>query len=615
MLGTRRYPTGTPTSALLQFFPRTEPSRLHSRDAVAPYRCRRSLEGCAMKSSVSVTNRKQTASFRIAGLMLAIAPLWLMLAAAGNSVQAQTTPSSADWTQFHRDNMQRWNPYETVLGVNNVGSLQLKWKNPTGGNYDYDSGYPGSSPAVANGVVYFGSLDNNVYALNASTGAKLWSYPTGSAVYSSPAVANGIVYVGSGDANVYALNASTGAKLWSYTTGLGIGSSPTVVNGVVYIGSDDGNAYALNASTGAKLWSYDTGGTASPVESSPAVANGVVYIDSFCCNLWALNASTGALLWSYPTQIAAGFSSSPAVANGVVYVGSWNENLYALNASTGALLWTYSVDGDGPVESSPAVANGVVYFASISNVYALNASTGALLWRHAAGPYVQSSPAVANGVVYVGSGGSVSGYVGWGPLYALNASTGALLWSSTAGFWNPSPAIVDGVLYTVAGDVPSCPGLSPPGSNYCSGIARIYAFSLPSAASADLFLRIRPTPETVQQGDLITYAFPVWDLGPGDAVHEVLTTQVPEGTTFDYIRISGTPGLGTCTTPPYEGTGEIVCNENSAMAPNTTWTVRLTVKVTAPAGTVITESAATLASTADPNLANNTATVSLTVVP
>jgi len=32
-----------------------------------------------------------------------------------------------------------------------------------------------SSPAVANGVVYVGSADNNVHALNAHTGAKLWS--------------------------------------------------------------------------------------------------------------------------------------------------------------------------------------------------------------------------------------------------------------------------------------------------------------------------------------------------------------------------------------------------------------------------------------------------------
>src|SRR5438105_3675813 len=61
---------------------------------------------------------------------------------------------------------------------------------------------------------------------------------------SSPAVANGVVYIGSGDHKVYALNATTGAKLWSYTTGGEGGSSPAVVNGVVYIGSGGGNVYA-----------------------------------------------------------------------------------------------------------------------------------------------------------------------------------------------------------------------------------------------------------------------------------------------------------------------------------------------------------------------------------
>jgi hypothetical protein len=93
----------------------------------------------------------------------------------------------------------------------------------------------------------------------------------------------------------------------------------------------------------------------------------------------------------------------------------------------------------------------------------------------------------------------------------------------------------------------------------------------------------------------------------------VLNTQVSAGTVFDYVRISGTPGLGMCTTPTYGGTGQIVCHENAAMASNTAWTVRLTVKVTAPSGTVITESAATMSDTPDPNLANNTATVSFTV--
>jgi uncharacterized repeat protein (TIGR01451 family) len=117
----------------------------------------------------------------------------------------------------------------------------------------------------------------------------------------------------------------------------------------------------------------------------------------------------------------------------------------------------------------------------------------------------------------------------------------------------------------------------------------------------------------VHQGDLLTYTFPVWNVGPVNADHEVLMTQAPPGTTFDYVRISGTPGLGTCTTPPYGGTGQIVCHENGSMAPNATWTVRLTVKVTAPSGTTITENAATMSDTPDPNLNNNTATVSVKV--
>ena len=132
--------------------------------------------------------------------------------------------------------------------------------------------------------------------------------------------------------------------------------------------------------------------------------------------------------------------------------------------------------------------------------------------------------------------------------------------------------------------------------------------------SADLFLRIRPSATTVHQGDLLTYAFPVWNLGPGVAEGEVLNNlQVPAGTTFDYLRISGTPGLGTCTHPPYGGTGQIICHEGDGMAPNTSWTVRLTVKVTAPSGSVITESAATMSDTPDPNMANNMATVSVKV--
>jgi outer membrane protein assembly factor BamB len=100
----------------------------------------------------------------------------------GRSAQAKFLVNT-NWAQFHYCGRREGaNPYENVLSAASVSS----------------------SPAVANGVIYIGSGDGNVYALNARTGAKLWSYPTGNFVDSSPAVANGVIYVGSTDGNVYA---------------------------------------------------------------------------------------------------------------------------------------------------------------------------------------------------------------------------------------------------------------------------------------------------------------------------------------------------------------------------------------------------------------------------
>jgi outer membrane protein assembly factor BamB len=76
-----------------------------------------------------------------------------------------------NWSEFHRPNMVRSNPCEKVLNVNNVGNLTLNWRSPTDDVY--------SPPAVVDGVVYVGSGDSNVYALNASTGTNLWTFGTG----------------------------------------------------------------------------------------------------------------------------------------------------------------------------------------------------------------------------------------------------------------------------------------------------------------------------------------------------------------------------------------------------------------------------------------------------
>jgi outer membrane protein assembly factor BamB len=349
--------------------------------------------------------------------------------------------SSADWPMFRSD------PSHSGAGGGNlVVTPTVLWKYPICNN---NSGMDGvSSTAVVGGVVYIGSYEGYVYALNASDGAKLWSYGTGYPVDSSPAVVGGVVYVeGTWDHNVYALDASNGAKLWNYTTAGGSESSPAVVGGAVYIGSDDGYVYALDASNGVKLWSYFAGYGSL---SSPAVVSGVVYIGSGNNNVYALNASVGAKLWSYNT--GNWVTSSPAVVDGVVYINSgggfigapvFNGSVYALDASNGTQLWSYYTSGG---MSSPAVVGGVVYIGSDNDVfYALNATSGVQLWNYTADGGFLASSAVVGGVVYVSSDN--------GKIYALNASTGGQFWNYTAGGgFESSPAVVDSVVYVSSDD-------------------------------------------------------------------------------------------------------------------------------------------------------------------
>ena len=108
-----------------------------------------------------------------------------------------------------------------------------------------------STPAVHNGVVFIGSDDGQLYALDATNnGAIIWTSITGGAVYASPAVADGMVFVGSLDHTFYAFDEATGALVWSYYTGASrLISSPAVANGMVFVGNENGKVYAFSALT------------------------------------------------------------------------------------------------------------------------------------------------------------------------------------------------------------------------------------------------------------------------------------------------------------------------------------------------------------------------------
>lgn len=132
----------------------------------------------------------------------------------------------------------------TLVGTD-AGKLH-RWTEQNAWEFQTD-GKVRSSPALAEGVVYFGSWDHNVYALEFESGEEQWAFETGGRVESSPAVADGVAYVGSGDQHVYALDAESGEPLWAVRTGGAVYSSPAVVNGSVFVGSDDGSVYALTA--------------------------------------------------------------------------------------------------------------------------------------------------------------------------------------------------------------------------------------------------------------------------------------------------------------------------------------------------------------------------------
>src|SRR5262249_12721029 len=85
-----------------------------------------------------------------------------------------------DWPRFHFDNRNSGdNPLENTLNPSDVGSLRKLWSLTTGDTVD-------SSPAVVDGVVYVGSQDDNVYALDARTGTQRWVFQTGSGVQGPP---------------------------------------------------------------------------------------------------------------------------------------------------------------------------------------------------------------------------------------------------------------------------------------------------------------------------------------------------------------------------------------------------------------------------------------------
>ncbi|MFO1338366.1 MAG: PQQ-binding-like beta-propeller repeat protein [Burkholderiaceae bacterium] len=368
--------------------------------------------------------------------MRRLSPFTLCLAALGAVIAGLAAPVMAQ-SMFRGDTAHSG----VQAGVAPRQLPTLKWSFATGDRIV-------GSPAFADGVVYIGSDDGKLYALDAATGRQRWQHRTGGPVSSSPAVAGGLVYVLSYDGRLHALDAASGAMRWKFATegerrfeARGLNgmqprgqtfadpfdcylSSPVVAGGAVLFGSSDGHVYALDAASGALRWKFRTGDV---VHASPAVADGRVFVGSWDGRFYALDLASGRELWHHEGGVdplmhnQQGYQASPAVSGDMVYTGSRDAHVYAFDARTGAVKWSRDTAGSW-VNTSPAVQDGRVHVATSDTalLLALDATSGEPLWQQPGPAYMFGSPSLAGGVLLQP--------VLNGSLQARDRATGTLLW-------------------------------------------------------------------------------------------------------------------------------------------------------------------------------------------
>jgi outer membrane protein assembly factor BamB/tRNA A-37 threonylcarbamoyl transferase component Bud32 len=183
-----------------------------------------------------------------------------------------------------------------------------------------------SSPIVDGEHLYFGTDGGEFICLDVS-GELRWRFQTRRRVMSTGMVHEGIVYVGSDDWHVYALDTEQGYPIWRFRTRGPVISSPVYADNKVYFGSADGHVYAVEALNGREVWKYSVG---DQVNSTPFIYRDALYIGARDGALYCLHAKSGEFLWRF--QSRGPILSSPRVVDDIVYVGSDDKHVYALQA-------------------------------------------------------------------------------------------------------------------------------------------------------------------------------------------------------------------------------------------------------------------------------------------
>jgi outer membrane protein assembly factor BamB len=273
-----------------------------------------------------------------------------------------------------------------------------------------------SGTAYHDGIVYSGSMDGKVVAVNSSTGNLEWSYTIApvaapssvlscgqasapAALYATPVVDGDLVYIGSYSGKVLALSISARSQYspfpqvrdgeWLYPrtneiiggiVGTPVGT-PVVGEEAIYVTSSDGRVYSLDREFGDLNWESDVlvEEGEKKLWMAPGVPGDTIYVSAYDGHIYALSAETGDLLpWAFESE--AGLASSPVIYEDTIFVGSFDNKLYAIKISDGKPSWNFT--GGKWFWATPVVNEGVVYAGCLDGkIYALNAETGQELWQ------------------------------------------------------------------------------------------------------------------------------------------------------------------------------------------------------------------------------------------
>jgi outer membrane protein assembly factor BamB len=264
-----------------------------------------------------------------------------------------------------------------------------------------------SGTAVHDGIIYVGTVDGRVVAINSSTENLEWSYSTApvtapsgglscgqtsvtTAIYGTPIADRDLVYIGTYSGQVYALTIDRGTERWVYPRTGSIGTivgRPVIANETIYISSSDSMVYALDTTYGDLKWKSEIldekGKRHEKLWTSPVIQGNTLYVSTYDGHIYSLSSETGDLLeWSFESE--AGFASSPVIDEDTIFLGSFDRYLYAVKIGSDVPIWKFPQEKPAGnwFWASPIVNEGIVYAGCLDGkVYAVNAETGEELWQ------------------------------------------------------------------------------------------------------------------------------------------------------------------------------------------------------------------------------------------